>query len=74
MIKHNLPRLMDDHGLTPEALAVRMQGQGAAITSTTVRAWMTGHRTPNFPNAQQLARALDCTIDTLLADPENAAV
>ena len=74
MMKDNIRRLMDEQGLTPEALAVRIQAGGHAISASTIRGWMCGTRTPNFPNAQALAQALACKLDDLIEQHHKAAV
>ena len=68
MIKENLRRLMEAGSLTPEALAVRMQTNGAPVTAGAIRGWLTGGRTPNLSNTIAVAAALECSIDELVAE------
>ena len=68
MLKDNLRRLMEAQGLTPEALAVRMQTSNVPVTYAAVRGWLSGTRTPNFANLRALASALKCSLDILCAD------
>lgn len=42
---------MEKRGMTPERLAAEMQGRGAQIGSSTVRAWLDGRAVPGFRNA-----------------------
>ncbi len=65
MLKKTLLHLMEAQGLTPEALATRMQGDGATITASAIRSWLSGDRTPTFANAKALATALGCSLDDL---------
>lgn len=74
MLKETLPGLMEAQSLTPEALATRMQASGTTVTASAIRSWLSGDRTPNFPNAKALAKALGCSLDALGDAPEKAAV
>lgn len=60
-----LREIMQAHGVTPEALAVRLQSEGIAVTAAAVQSWMRGDRIPSFRSAQAVARALGCTMDEL---------
>lgn len=74
MLHINLPRLMRDRAMTPEALAVKLQGMGHDARASAVRSWMCGTRTPGLAVARLVATALECSIDDLLADETKAAV
>lgn len=70
---NRLPELMQARGVTPEALAVRLDAEGIIITAACVRSWLRGDRVPNFRIAQAVARALGCSLDDLVS-PDSVAV
>lgn len=74
MLHINLPQLMRDRAMTPEALAVKLQDMGHDTRASAVRSWMAGSRTPGLAVARLVATALDCSIDDLLADEVQAVV
>jgi len=64
-----LTEIMQARGVTPEALAVRLNAEGIIITAACVRTWIRGNRVPNFRTAQAVARALGCTLNDLASPP-----
>lgn len=58
----NLRRLRDAAGLTQEALATKLK-----IPVATLRNWERARREPRLAQVEELARALGCSTDALIA-------
>lgn len=63
-----LREIMQAHGVTPEALAVRLDAEGIVITASAVRSWMRGDRVPGWRTAVAVARALGVGLDELAGE------
>ncbi len=60
----NLKEIRIKKGITQEELAKRL-----GINQNNISRYETNERTPNLYLAKEIASALDCTVDELLADP-----
>ena len=64
---NRLEQLRRERGMSREALA-----RAAATTRVSIYRYEAGIRTPDLYAAQRLAKALGCSLDELVADPEDS--
>ena len=64
-----LAKIRKEKGMTQEELASKV-----GVLNTSICNYETGIREPNIDTLKALAKALDCTVDELLADPEECNV